>query len=71
MRGLTGQFVQVEQVGSVLELPYALRSFIDARRQFTVKFNDDGTATISAPYTGPRDPKDPQPQPPIAVARAA
>lgn len=62
---------QVETTELMADVMFKLRQFAEARRQFSVVFNPDGAATISAPKIGARNPATPQPTPPMVMAQAS
>ena len=64
------QFIDVIEC-SQENVAFEVRKFINSRTQFAVAFNADGSATISSPQTGHRNPATPQPQPPQQLAMAA
>lgn len=51
-------------------LVFSVRQLLAQRRQFAVTFDEMGNAQLSAPNIGNRNPKTPQPQPPISQAMA-
>jgi hypothetical protein len=49
-------------------LKFAIGGFIASRRQFAVAFEQDGTAVVSLPSIGARNPANPQPTDPTTIA---
>jgi hypothetical protein len=49
-------------------LKFAITGFLEKRRAFAVVFDDDGSAVISLPMVGARNPANPQPTDPTSIA---
>jgi hypothetical protein len=49
-------------------LKFAITGFVSSRRQFSVVFEADGTAVVSLPMIGARNPANPQPTDPTTIA---